>query len=182
MRTASEFLDMSRRELASALVNGYPIDPSTLDDTHYRGVSLGLPRWIERLSWKTFRKVFHRDPATSALRGWNVRLEQRGLDGPSVPLVRRGRPFSFGHFRVVEPAGRPMPLGDYRGLLIDYGLAPHAAFDVTRFLRDPIVALNEGKAELLLGFSYVEIGRVRFATPSFFTLEREGPLDVPVPE
>lgn len=179
--TAKDFLDMNRRDLAHALVSGHPIDPAALDDTQYRGISLGLPRFIERLSWKTFRKVFHRDPATGSLRGWNVRLQQHGLDAPSVPMLRRGRPFTFGHFQVISPEGRPMPLGDYRGLLIDYGLAPHAPFDVTRFLRDPIVALNPGSVDLLLGFSYLEIGPWRFATRSFFTLELEGPLEGPPP-
>lgn len=171
---------MNRRDLARALLAGHAIEPAALDNTQYRGVSLGLPRFIERLTWKTFRKVFHRDPATGQLRGWNVRLEQRGVDGPSVPMLRGGRPFTFGHYQVVAPGERPMPLGAYHGLLIDYGLAPHALFDVTRFLRDPIVAVNPGSVELLLGFTYVEIGTLRLATRSFFTLEREGPLQGPL--
>jgi len=140
--TRDDLLAMRRPQLAAALRGGHPIDPAALDDTAYRGISLGLPRWAERLSWKTFQKTFHRDPGSGALRGWNVRVEQRGLDAASVALVRRGEPFTFGPYVV----------------------------------RDPIVALNEGSVELLLGWSYVDLGLLRVPTPSFFLLEREGPL------
>ena len=47
--------------------------------TENRGISLGLPAWVERLSWKKFAKAFHRDPRTQRLRGWNVRIEQGAL-------------------------------------------------------------------------------------------------------
>jgi hypothetical protein len=88
--TASDYVGLSRAALRDALRAGHDVDPRALDDTVYRGTSLGLPGVVDRLTWKTFRKVFHRDPITGALRGYNVRLEQRGLSGPSVPLVRAG--------------------------------------------------------------------------------------------
>ncbi|RLB64229.1 MAG: hypothetical protein DRI90_05055, partial [Deltaproteobacteria bacterium] len=60
------------------LTSGHSIDPRQLDDVEYRGISLGLPAIVEKLTWKKFKKVFHRDPATGVLRGWNVRMEQNG--------------------------------------------------------------------------------------------------------
>ena len=39
-----------------------------------------------------------------------------------------------------------------------------------------IVALVEGSADLLLGWSYVDLGGGLLGTPSFFSLERDGPL------
>lgn len=166
-----QLLVMKRRELADLLGRGHPIDPHALDDTAYRGISLGLPRWAERLSWKTFQKTFHRDASTGQLRGWNVRVEQRGLDAASVPKLRRGAPFTFGHYEVVE-LPESAPRGLRRGLLIDY--SPERGL-VSR-VRDPIVALHEGSVELLLGWSYVDLGWLRIPTPSYFVLEREGPL------
>ena len=139
----------------------------------------GLPGWIERLSWKTFQKVFHRDPKTGALRGWNVRLKQTGLDGESVPLTnRQGEPRTFGHYHVVPLTSRPLPRRRRleRGLLIDYGLGRNGRLDPIGRLRDPIVAVNPDSAELLLGWTYADLGLARVGTPSFFTLEREGPL------
>jgi len=88
--TRNELLDVPNRELMRLLREGHAIDPTKLDDYEYRGTSLGLPRFVERLTWKTFQKTFHRDPETGVLRGWNVRLEQRGLDADSVPLRRKG--------------------------------------------------------------------------------------------
>ena len=56
-------------ELRAHLLAGHPIDPAALDDTEYHGISLGLPGWVDRLTWKKFFKVFHRDGATGRLRG-----------------------------------------------------------------------------------------------------------------
>jgi hypothetical protein len=171
-----QLLSLSGRDLAAALRHGHPIDPHALDDSQYRGISLGLPAWIERLSWKTFQKTFHRDPRTGQLRGWNVRVEQRGLDAKSVAKVRGGVPWSFGHYRVVELSER-VPRDLRTGLLIDYsperGLASR--------MRDPLVALDEGSVDRLLGWSYLDLGWFCIPTPSYFLLEREGPLERIVP-
>ncbi len=178
---ASDFLGMSRRQLLDALCAGHAIDPAALDDTEYKGVSLGLPGFIDRLSWKTFKKTFHRDPQSGYLRGWNVRLEQHGIDAPCVAMKdKRGEPLSFGHYRVVDPAGYRMPKPANRGLVIDYGLGGNPGLSFTNRLRDPIVAVHEGDPTLLLGWSYVDLGALRFGTPSFFTLELDGALSQPV--
>jgi hypothetical protein len=174
--TRQDIVSLRRRDLAAALREGHDIAPEALDDSAYRGISLGLPRWAEKLSWKTFQKTFHRDPATGSLRGWNVRVEQRGLDAPSVALVRAGAPFTFGPYVVHElPARRPPGLR--HGLLIDYtpcrGLMSR--------LRDPLVALNPGSVELLLGWSYLDLGLFLAPTPSYFLLEREAALQHVVP-
>lgn len=171
MKDRERLLKMNRRQLAEAMRTGHAIAPRALDDAAYRGISLGLPRWAERLSWKTFQKTFHRDPSTGVLRGWNVRVEQRGLDAPSTALVRRGAPFTFGHYVVRDlPPGTPR--GIERGLLIDYT----PAGGLTSRVRDPLVAVNEGSVDQLLGWSYVDLGLVCVPTPSYFLLEREGPI------
>ena len=176
MLTAAELWTQSRAELQQVLQDGHPIDPQALDDTTYRGVSLGLGRVIERLTWKTFEKVFHRDPETGQLRGWNTRLEQTGLDGPVRHRHRRGRPWTFGHYRVcaISTVSPPRPCGP--GLIVDYSDAGNRRWDPIGCLRDPIVAVNAGQHNLLLGWSYLRIGAWRIGTPSFFTLELQGPL------
>jgi hypothetical protein len=177
MADRQHLLGLSNRQLLDLLCTGHPIDPSALDDTEYRGISLGLPRFIEKLTWKTFQKTFHRDPATGALRGWNVRLEQRGLDAESVPQkLKSGAPKTFGHYQVVPLEGRRLPRPARAGLLIDYGVGGNAALDVMRFIRDPLVAVNTGSVELLLGGSFLELGPLLAYTPAFFLLERERKL------
>lgn len=173
MLTARDLVDATPAELRALLAGGHPIDPTALDDTEYLGTSLGLPHVIERLTWKTFKKVFHRGP-DGALRGWNVRLDQRAPGWRE--RTRRGAPATFGHFAVVSLAGRPVPIACPAGLLLDYGRGGNRPLDPIARLRDPIVAVHPGSADLLLGWSYLELGPMRVPTPSFFTLERGGPL------
>jgi hypothetical protein len=170
-------LRMSARELHALLEAGHPIDPAALDDTEYRGISLGLWGWVEKLSWKTFMKTFHRDPETGRLRGWNVRMKQNGLEGPFEPMEDKGVPKTFGHYEVVACDAYRVPKGCEHGLLIHYGLGEkNASVDPVRRVRDPLVALEPGSAELLLGWSYVDTGISLVSTPSYFLLERHGPL------
>lgn len=155
-------LALDRRGLAELMARGHAIDEHALDDSQYRGISLGLPHVVERLTWKTFRKAFHRDRDTGRLRGWNERLQQTGLDGPSIPLER------FGHYGVTALGRTPRPCGP--GLLIDYQLGSRGPL---ARVRDPIVALEAGSVERLLGWSFVELGFMQIPTPSYFLLERE---------
>lgn len=145
------FLDAPRADLRAALESGHPIAPHAVDDSRYRGISLGLPAWIDRLAWKTFEKTFHRDG--DALRGWNVRLEQTGVQGPVVPLLKRGAPHTFGHYSVVQGP---------QWMELRYGA-----------MVDPLVALEPGGTEWLLGRSDV----FGVPTPSYFLLQRIGPLE-----
>lgn len=170
----TDLLEASQAELRELLRAGHSIDPTALDDTEYRGISLGIPAVVEKLTWKTFKKVFHRDRRRGVLRGWNVRMEQRGLDGPWVPKTKKAQPVTFGHFEVVAAAG--VPEGCDRGLLIDYGRGGNRRLDPVSRLRDPIVALEAGSADRLLGWSYLQVGPKQVGTPSFFWLERDVPL------
>lgn len=175
---AHQILSLSRDALRGMLEGGHPIDPRALDDAEYRGVSLGLPSPIVKLTWLTFRKTFHRDPRTRALRGWNVRMQQAGLDGPRAPMLdRTGKPKCFGFYQVRD--GRDyanMPVAAQHGLVIDYGLGDNPRLDPIRRGRDPLVALERGSVERLLGWTYLDLGVGRVGTPSYFLLEREGPL------
>lgn len=170
----ADILALRPHELEELLREGHRIDPAQLDDLEFRGTSLGLPSWVERLTWKKFKKVFHRDPRSGHLRGWNVRVEQ----GESWRAQRRrdGSPKTFGHYRVVdgERIPRPPPWGE--ALLIDYGRGQNSTVDPLRFLRDPIVSLDPGRVDRLLGWSYVDLGRWQVGTPSYFLLEKDGPL------
>ncbi|MEZ4219346.1 MAG: hypothetical protein R3B13_00365 [Polyangiaceae bacterium] len=173
--SARDLLHASKRELMELLRSGHDIDPAALHDTEYKGTSLGLPRWVERLTWKKFKKTFHHDPSRNVLRGWNVRLEQNALDEPCVPRLKHGTPVTFGHYQVVSPAQFRIPEGCDHGLLIHYGLGGNGRLDPMTRVRDPLVALEAGDTRLLLGWSYVDIGWC-LGTPSFFTLEYDGPL------
>jgi hypothetical protein len=179
MPTARDLRDASTRQLRDALVHGHPVDPVELEGWAYRGTSLGLPSVVEQLTWKTFQKTFFRDPRSGRLLGWNVRLEQDGLDAPSRPRLRHGRPVTEWNYEVVSPDGVAAPADFRRGLIIDYSRAPNPP-GLVRLIKDPLVALQPGSAEELLGVSYLVVRGRCVETPTYFTLVREQPVtDVP---
>ncbi|MBI2393327.1 MAG: hypothetical protein HYV09_27335 [Deltaproteobacteria bacterium] len=175
MTTARELLHASTRELREHIVHGHPVDPHAIEGWAYRGTSLGLPSFVERLTWKTFQKTFHRDSA-GRLVGWNVRLEQDGIDSPSRPKLRRGRPVTEWHYEVIEPRGVPTPPGFDRGLIIDYSRGPNPPGPV-RLTKDPLVSLSPDDCDELLGVSYLVVSGRCVETPTYFTLERDHPID-----
>jgi hypothetical protein len=162
---------MSNAELAAILADGHPIAPEALCGS-YRGISLGLPAWVDKVAWKAFRKVFRSEDGVV---GHNVRLRPPARivpidEEPAEPLLSRGQPVTFGPFRVrALPADDPF--GCRAGLLLDYG-AMHPPWHPLGLLRDPLVAVLPGSSALLLGASWLQVG-LAMRTPSFFTLERE---------
>ncbi len=171
-----ELLPLSTRALRERMDAGFAFDPAALDDTEYHGVSLGLPELVERMAWKTFKKVFRRDPADGVLRGWNVAVAQQGPDGPWEDRLRRGKRVTYGHYQVWPASSYVLPGPWGSGAVIDYGKGGNALFDPTGLTIDPLVALEEGSAEWLLGFSMLQFGPLQWSTPSWFVLHRGGPL------
>ncbi len=179
----ADVLARSNRELWKNLCNGADFDLADLAGWQYQGLALGLPRWVERLSWKVFVKAFARDAA--GVHGWNVRMQQGGpqlcLPGAEMRPQRRGAdPRTFGHYRVVPMAQWPrkLPSGLAKtGVMLDYGSGANPALDPMRPMRDPLVALQSGDPTCLLGWSYVELGPLRVPTPSYFLLVRWRPVD-----
>lgn len=182
---AAKLQTSSNRELRRRLLAGHPVDPSAIEGWAYRGTSIGLPGFIECLTWKTFQKTFWRDPLTGRLLGWNVRLEQDGpahpAGAPSRPRMKGDRPLCCWHYEVIEPRGVAMPAGFDRGLIIDYGRGHAPTLDM-RFIKDPLVAVEPGNNDLLLGVSYAVVLGACIVTPTWFTLEREHPVAFVPPE
>ena len=172
---AAELLHASRAELRTLLRAGHALEAEQLAGWTYRGTSLGLPGWVDRLAWKTFAKAFVSE--ASGVRGWNVRVEQGRSE--LIPQLRGGVPHTFGHFRVVAAAADELPAG---ALLLDYAQGGNARFDPLGCVRDPLVALSPGDPTRLLGWSYLSLGGLRLGTPSYFLLERAAPVEhVPEP-
>ena len=153
-------------DLPRLMATGRPFDPAALAGWTFHGTSLGLPAWIERLTWKTFAKAFVRDP-DNRIRGWNVRCLQ-SVPPTWHPRMRAGTPVTFGHFEVVADATTG-------AVLLDYGKGGNGRLDPVSAVRDPLVALD-ADATLLLGQSLVSIAGRHVATPSYFLLERGAPV------
>lgn len=177
MSLAKSLRNASHQELRRRIVTGYPVDPAAIEGFAFRGTSLGQPWIVEKLTWKVFQKTFYREPGTGKLVGWNVRLEQDGIDAPSRPMRKRGTPVTEWNYEVIPQAGVPKPAGFDRGLIIDYGRAPNPRLASVNFVKDPLVSLSPDHCDELLGVSYVVVGGRTFETPTYFSLERDHPID-----
>ena len=177
-----DLMGMDGPALHRVLCAGHPLEPGTLAGRQYLGVDLSLPGWARKLLWHTFRKTFTRDEGSDEVRGWNVRMEQRGIDAPQVPLLDRGGvPITFGHYRVRSAAGLRFPRGWSGAHYLDYGVAGNTALDMGRLGYTPLVAVNEGSQELLLGWEVFKLGPALLPFPLYYALRHDGPLDRVIP-
>lgn len=174
----ADVVAMDAAALHAIVVAAAPLDLDALADTAYTGIDLSLPAWLHRLLWRTFRKTFHRDPATGVLRGWNVKVEQTGWEVP--PAARRdrdGRALTFGHYEVRSARGLPFPRGWQGAHYLDYRMAGNVWTDwPARAGTCPLVAVNAGDMELLLGWEIFAVGPLMVPLADYWLLRREGPL------
>ncbi|MBL8685197.1 MAG: hypothetical protein JNK05_38825 [Myxococcales bacterium] len=179
--TLEDLMAMNSAQLHEVLCAGHPLDPDVLAERQYLGVDLSLPGWARKILWHTFRKTFTRDASTGDVRGWNVKMEQHGIDGARVPLVtRKGEPVTFGHY-VVRPAVS-MKFPRWNGAhYLDYGAAGNTFFDLARLGCTPLVAVNEGSQDLLLGWEVFRVAGAFVPMSLYWALRYEGPLDRVVP-
>lgn len=177
MTTLDDLMGMGSKELHQVMLDGHPLQRAALADQQYLGVDLSLPGWARKLLWHTFRKTFHQDG--EVLRGWNVKVEQTGI-GPTTPRTnRRGQPITFGHYHVCDAPAFPRGWSgtDY----LDYGVAGNTFFDLARLGATPLVAVNDGSMELLLGWEVFRIAGRMLPMSLYWALRHEGPLDALVP-
>ncbi len=168
-----DLIGKSGRELAQLLASGHALTPDELAGWTYRGISLGLPKIAIRLSWLTFAKAFVAD--AGGVRGWNVRLQQTGLDSDVLAKEKHGKEWTFGHFRVAAGTEDcPRLVGP--GVTLDYSQGGNPWWEAFAPMRDPLVCLRPGDPTLLLGWSYARLGPLRLPTPSYFVLRRWAPV------
>jgi hypothetical protein len=171
MITAADLDRMRFAQLRGVLAAGHPLDPAGLAETVYEGVNLARPRLITKVSWVRFEKVFHRDRASGRLRGWNVGVEGR----------LRGEAYGHYHVRPLRRGDSPLaaPAG---ALTLDYTAGGNRRLDPLGAALDPLVQVNAGEPELLLGYTVLALGPLRVPTPLFFSLARGRPLtEIAVP-
>ncbi len=175
--TLSDLMAMDSRALHDVMVRGHAVDASAIAGRQFLGVDLSLPGWARKILWHTFRKTFVRDEITGDVRGWNVRMEQHGVDGARVPLKnRRGEAITFGHYRLRSAEGMRFP--NWSGAnYLDYGKAGNTALDLARLGCTPLVAVNAGKQDLLLGWEVFKVAGVFLPMPLYWALRDEGPVD-----
>lgn len=180
--TLDDLLTMDRHQLRGLIDRAHPLDHDVLLGRQYLGIDLSLPPLVNRLLWKTFRKTFVRDEVTGGLRGWNVRMEQRGWD-PDTPQEPRttpdGQPWTFAHYAVADARGKRFPGGWSGSDVLDYGVMGNPLGEALAYT--PLVAVNPGDMELLLGWEIFKVGPLFLPLPDFWALRYDGPVQHVVP-
>lgn len=173
--TFDDLQQLDSAQLHAIVARAHPLDLTAIEGMQYQGVDLSLPPFVNKLLWKTFRKAFLRDPDTGALRGWNVRMEQHGIEGPRVPKLRGGAPWTFGHYEVRQAAGLRFPWGWQGAHYLDYGVVGNPFGESLAYT--PLVAVNEGDMSLLLGWEVFKLGPLFVPLKDYWALRLEGPID-----
>ncbi|MCE7888359.1 MAG: hypothetical protein KJ015_05035 [Myxococcales bacterium] len=178
LTTLEDLLSMSNAERFAIVERALPLDLEALADTTYTGVDLSMPALFHRLFWKSFRKTFHRDPVSGRLRGWNVKVEQTGWgSAPAPKRDRAGKPLTFGHYEVRSATGLRFPRGWKGEHYLDYRDAGNRFGDFpARTGYCPLVSVNPGRSDLLLGWEVFNLGGLLVPLNDFWALVREGPL------
>lgn len=173
-----DLLAMKNADLWEIVARGAPVPADAVADSTYTGIDLSMPGWFHALMWKSFRKTFHRDPATGVIRGWNVKVEQTGWATPPAPKRdRRGVPLTFGHYELRDAAGLRFPRGWSGGTYLDYRFAGNLAFDwPARAGYCPLVCVNPGDPTLLLGWEVFNVSGLQVPLDDYWVLVREGAL------
>jgi hypothetical protein len=161
---------MPRAELRSAYEGGDAPDLDALVGYEFRGFNTGaLPK---RLGIQKFIKGFFRDGA--AVEGYNLPVQQNGLDGPWLPRASEQPPRRFGFFMVDRVrAGTPEAARAPEGaVMLDYGAsARNPWWRPERLLRDCLVVPDRGEPDVLLGRAFLAVAGQRLHA-AYFVIER----------
>lgn len=177
--TLDDLAGLSGKQLHAIIDAAHPFDEDAVAGNMFLGSDLSMPALGQRILWQTFRKSFVRDEQRGDVRGWNVRMEQRGFHGAQVAMRRRdGRQKAFGHFRVRDARQHRWPRGWHGEQYLDYKVAGNGIGD--RWTFTPLVAVNEGSSELLLGWEIFKVAGRLISPSMYWALQRGGPVEQPV--
>jgi hypothetical protein len=130
--------------------------------------------WRTRLlGIQKFSKGFFRDG--ERVEGYNIPVQQNGLDTPWLHLPTPEAPRRFGFYCVAQVDRESVDNLYLQAILLDYGASPrNAAYRIERLLRDYVVQPDPANPDLLLGKAYFALGGLRLPS-NFFVLERLRP-------
>ena len=125
---------------------------------------LGIQKFIKGFFWEGDR-----------VEGYNIPVQQNGMDGPWLHLTTPEAPNRFGFYCVAQ-VDRESTDNLYLGaIMLDYGASSrNASYRIERLLRDYVVQPDPANPDFLLGKAYLAVGTLRLPS-NFFVLERLRP-------
>lgn len=158
-------------ELEESLRASKGPDPAALAGWEFRGWN--VPAWAGLLGIRKFVKGFF--AGEDGVGGYNIPVDQNGLEGEWLHRPSAETPRRFGFYRVgrVDKAAKDNFYPE--AVLLDYGASTlNPAWRPERVLRDYVVQPDPAAPNVLLGKAYVALGPAR-VSPNFFVLERLRP-------
>lgn len=175
--TLDDLPSLTADQLHAIIDVAHPFDEDAVAGNMFLGSDLSMPKLGQMVLWQTFRKTFIRDEEHGDVRGWNVRMEQRGFHGEQVAKRRPdGSQKSFAHYRVRDARKHKWPRGWRGEQYLDYKIAGNGLND--RWTFTPLVAVNEGSSELLLGWEVFKFAGRLIAPSMYWALRLDGPVDI----
>lgn len=173
-RASARYLQLgesSKAELEAIFRRGTQPDLEALSGWEFRGRNVAW--WAKRSPILKFIKGFYTDGQGQGW-GYNIPVEQNGLDAPWICKPSDQDPKRFGFYTVgpVDPASRDNV--HLASLLLDYGRGKNPLLDASKVLRDYLVRIDPDSDDLLLGKAYLALGPSRVPS-NFFLLERHRP-------
>ncbi|MCC6748059.1 MAG: hypothetical protein IT371_10400 [Deltaproteobacteria bacterium] len=185
-RTYEELCKASAEEIEEVMRQGRAPALESLAGWEFRGYNTGWANGIPGLptfqtglivdvgAMRKFKKGFRPTPGDpTRLQGYNVKVEQNGLENPWIEKLRGGESIKHGLFDVY-PVRLSDPDHEYpNAVFLNYDCGRNPLWDPSRLLRDYLVCAGEGD-DLLVGKGYGAIGSVRLHVGTFI-LERHNP-------
>ena len=178
---AITFASMARasgEELEAIFAAGVLPDMESLAGWEFRGHN--PPRWAEVVGIYKFKKGFYRKTRGRwDYEGYNIGVKNSPITEPWECKPSNARPRRFGFYSVRRPGEIPARV-DRRyenAVLLDYS-EPRQNFrlDPSRLLKDYVVQVDAGNADLYLGKAFLRAGPGRIFS-NFFLLERDCKAD-----
>ena len=163
----------SDRDLEYVLRKGVTPSLETLVGCEFKGYS--VPLLTQFLGFRKFKKGFFADGGQSVeggeISGYNVVVEQNGLDAAWIAKPSEVEPKRHSFFRVYKVRGSEIDNLYPNAVLLNYGMGGNALWNPARLLRDYVVQVVPDNPDLLLGKAYFAAGPLR-TFPGFFVLEK----------
>jgi hypothetical protein len=135
-------------------------------NTSWRLKAMGLQKFIKGFFQEGKR-----------VEGYNIPVQQNGLDTPWLDLPTLESPKRFAFYWVTEVDRESVDNFYPKAILLDYGSSQrNPIYGIERLLRDYVVQPDAHNPDLLLGKAYLAIWPLRMPS-NYFILERLRPAD-----
>ena len=135
-------------------------------NTSWRLKAMGLQKFIKGFFQEGKR-----------VEGYNIPVQQNGLDAPWLDLPTLESPKRFAFYLVTDVDRESVDNFYPKAILLDYGSSQrNPTFGIERLVRDYVIQPDPNNPDLLLGKAYLAIGPLRLPS-NFFVLERLRPAD-----